>query len=362
MSAEAMVQPSDGLATGESPRFLRACRREPVDATPVWFMRQAGRSLPEYRAIRERATLAEIVADPALCTEVTLQPARRLGVDAAIVFADITTPLAGLGVDVEIVDGVGPVVGSPIRAAADVERLRDGDGVAAVAPLLEAIGILAREAPVPVIGFTGAPFTLAAYLVEGRSPRDLHATKRLLHGEPVVFERLMARLTDLSLEYARAQIRAGAAAVQVFDTWVGALAPRDYRVAVLPHHRRLFDGLAGLGVPLIHFGTGTAGLLELLAAAGGDVIGLDWRVDLAEGWARVGHGLAVQGNLDPAVLVAPWPIIDERVRDVLARAAGRRGHIFNLGHGILPETDPDVLRRIVDVVHERTAMTAGEVA
>ena len=342
-------------------RFLRACRREPVDATPVWFMRQAGRSLPEYRAVRERVSLAGIVADPGLCAEVSLQPVRRLGVDAAIVFADITTPLPGIGLGIEIVEGVGPVVDRPVRSAADLARLRPLDPEEAVGSLLDAIAILRRESPVPVIGFAGAPLTLAAYLVEGRTPRDLERTKALMHAEPETFGALLERLVDVDLAYLGAQVAAGAQAIQLFDSWVGALSPYDYRVSVLPHVRRLFDGLATLGVPTIHFGTGTAGLLEAMAEAGGDVIGLDWRVALGDAWARL-PGRAVQGNLDPALLLGPWDATAEQVRWVLDQARGRPGHVFNLGHGVLPGTDPDDLRRLVDLVHEETAVPADAAA
>ncbi|HEU0234865.1 MAG TPA: uroporphyrinogen decarboxylase [Candidatus Limnocylindrales bacterium] len=335
-------------------RFLQAARRQRTDATPVWFMRQAGRSLPEYRRVRERASLADIVGDAALCAEVSLQPVRRLGVDAAIVFADITTPLPGAGVAVELVESVGPVVAQPIRSAADVERLRPLDPAASVGPLLEAISILRRESPVPVIGFAGAPFTLAAYLIEGRSPRDLERTKVLMHAAPATFAALLARLVDLDLAYLGAQVAAGAEAVQLFDSWVGQLSPYDYRAHVQPHVRRLFDGLAERAVPTIHFGTGTAGLLGAMAEAGGDVIGLDWRIGLADGWSRV-PDRAVQGNLDPTLLLGPFDAVAGQAREILDDAAGRPGHIFNLGHGVLPETDPDALRRLVDLVHERTA-------
>jgi len=317
-------------------------------------MRQAGRSLPEYRAIRERATLAEIVADAALCTEVSLQPVDRLGVDAAIVFADITTPLPGSGIEVELVDGVGPVIARPIRTLADLERLRPFDPSASVGALLEAIGLIRRATPVPVIGFAGAPFTLAAYLIEGRSPRGLERTKAMLYGEPELWSSLMERLVDLDLAYLHAQVAAGAQAIQVFDSWVGGLSPGDYRISVAPHMRRLFEGLAELGVPTIHFGTSTAGLLTAMAEAGGDVIGLDWRIGLADGWSLVGDR-AVQGNLDPAVLLAGLDVAEFATDAILHEAAGRPGHIFNLGHGVLPETDPDHLRRLVDRVHERTA-------
>jgi uroporphyrinogen decarboxylase len=335
-------------------RFLRACRREPVDATPVWFMRQAGRALPEYRAVRERASLTDIVADAALCTEVSLQPVRRLGVDACIVFADITTPLPGIGVGVELREGIGPVIDRPIRTLADVERLQAFDPGASVGPLLAALGMLAAASPVPVIGFAGAPFTVAAYLVEGRSPRGLETTKTLMRSEPATWDALLGRIVDMDLAYLRAQVAAGAAAIQLFDSWVGALSPFDYRRSVLPHVRRLFDGLRDLGVPTIHFGTGTAGLLEAMAEAGGDVIGLDWRVELGAGWARV-PGRAVQGNLDPDTLLGPWDAVEAGARHVLAQADGRPGHVFNLGHGVLPATDPDVLRRLVDLVHSSAA-------
>jgi uroporphyrinogen decarboxylase len=343
--------------TDRSVRFLRACRRLPVDATPVWFMRQAGRSLPEYRAIRERATLAQIVADAALCTEVSLQPVDRLGVDAAIVFADITTPLPGAGIEVELVDGIGPVIDRPIRATADLERIRPFEPKASVGPLLEAIGLIRAASPVPVIGFAGAPFTLASYLIEGRASRALERTKAMLLGEPVLWAALLERLVDLDVAYLRAQVEAGAQAIQLFDSWVGALAPRDYRTAVAPHMRRLFEGLAGLDVPIIHFGTGTTGLLEAMAAAGGDVIGLDWRVGLADGWSRV-PDRAIQGNLDPAVLLADYAAAEAATDAILDDAAGRPGHIFNLGHGVLPGTDPDHLRRLVDRVHARTSPIA----
>ncbi len=331
-------------------RFLRACRLEPVDVTPVWFMRQAGRALPEYRAIRERASLTDIVADADLCAEVSLQPVTRLGVDACIVFADITTPLPGAGIAVELEEGIGPVVERPIRSPNDVDRLRAFDPGASVGPMLHAIATLARTSPVPVIGFAGAPFTLAAYLVEGRSPRGLETTKAFMRAEPGAWADLLDRLVDLDLTYLGAQVAAGAAVVQLFDSWVGGLSPYDYRTSVLPHVRRLFDGLAELGVPTIHFGTGTAGLLEAMAEAGGDVIGLDWRVDLGDAWARL-PGRGVQGNLDPDVLLGPWPGVAAQARHVLARAAGRPGHVFNPGHGVLPSTDPEALRHLVTLVH-----------
>jgi uroporphyrinogen decarboxylase len=339
-------------------RFLRAARCEPVDATPVWFMRQAGRSLPEYRRVRERATLAEIVRDPALCAEVTIQPVRRLAVDAAILFADITTPLPGICVDVEIVDGVGPVIGHPIRRREDLDRLPVTFDVDTVRPLLDAIGLLRRELDVPLIGFAGAPFTLASYLVEGGPKREALALRRLIHGNPVLAADLFDRVTTMTIAYLGAQVEAGVQAVQVFDSWIGALGPFDYERAVAPHMRRLFEALGGLGVPTIHFGTGAAGLLEKIAAAGGDVIGLDWRIALHDGWARV-PGRAVQGNLDPAVLLGPWDAVERQARWVLDEAGGRPGHIFNLGHGVLPETDPDQLKRLVELVHETSSQDPG---
>ena len=335
-------------------RFLRAVRGASVDATPVWFMRQAGRALPEYRRIRERATLLEITRDPALCAEVTLQPVRRLGVDAAILFADITTPFAGLGVDFDIREGVGPVIERPVRTADDVAALRPFEPEAAVAPLLEAIRLIRAESPVPLIGFAGAPFTLACYLVEGGPSRDFIKTKRLMHGQPETWARLLDILVDATIGYLRAQVEAGAEAVQVFDSWVGGLSPLDYELRLWPAMRRLFEGIRELGVPSIHFGVGTAGILELQASAGGDVIGLDWRISLSEGRRKVGDR-AVQGNLDPVLLLGSWEGVEESARWILAQNDRRPGHVFNLGHGVLPATDPDHLKRLVDLVHEHGA-------
>ena len=339
-------------------RFLAACARRPVDATPVWFMRQAGRALPEYRAIRERATLLEITRDAALCAEVTLQPVHRLGVDAAILFADITTPFAGLGVPFDIREGVGPVIERPVRSADDVRALRPFEPEAHVAPLLEAIRLIRAEASVPLIGFAGAPFTLACYLVEGGPSRDFVRTKTLMHADAGAWASLMDVLTETTARYLAAQVAAGAQAVQVFDSWVGGLSPLDYERGVLPWMSRLFDALRPLGVPAIHFGVGTAGLLGLQARAGGDVIGLDWRIALADGWSRVGDR-GVQGNLDPTLLLGPFEGVAATARWILGQADGRLGHVFNLGHGVLPGTDPDDLARLVDVVHETSARTAG---
>ncbi len=345
--------------TETSNRFLRACRREPVDQTPVWFMRQAGRSLPEYRAVRERASLIEITRQPELCAEVTLQPVRRLGVDAAILFSDIMAPLIAIGVDVELAEGVGPVIAEPVRHRRDLERLRELEPAGDVPHVLETIRLLREElAPmnVALIGFAGAPFTLASYLIEGRPSRDFTLTKQLMYSEPVLWNELMERLTRIVVPYIQGQIVAGAQAIQMFDSWVGCLSPRDYARYVQPHMRAIFEALAPpetLAMPLIHFGTGTATLLELMAEAGGDVIGLDWRVPLDEGWRRVGGAdrVAIQGNLDPAVLTAPWDVVRSEAEDVLRRAGGHPGHIFNLGHGVLPSTPPEMLERLVEFVH-----------
>jgi uroporphyrinogen decarboxylase len=338
-------------------RFLAACALRPVDATPVWFMRQAGRALPEYRAIRERATLLEITRDPALCAEVTLQPVRRLGVDAAILFADITTPFAGLGVPFDIREGVGPVVERPLRTAEDVAALRPFEPEASVSPLLEAIRLVRAESLVPLIGFAGAPFTLACYLVEGGPSREFTRTKTLIHADPAAWAALMDVLTTSTIRYLGAQVLAGAQAVQVFDSWVGGLSPFDYERSVLPWMARLFAGIRAMGVPAIHFGVGTAGLLALQARAGGDVVGLDWRIALADGWSRVGER-GVQGNLDPTLLLGPFDAVADAARWILSQAAGRPGHVFNLGHGVLPGTDPDDLARLVDLVHEVSASSA----
>jgi uroporphyrinogen decarboxylase len=334
------------------PLLVRACRREPVERTPVWFMRQAGRSLPEYRRLRERYGLFEIVDEPELCAEVTLQPVRAHGVDAAVMFADIMFPVIGMGVDVELVENVGPVVQRPIANAADVERLRVPDPEEVVPSILEAVRLV-REALDPeraVIGFCGGPFTVAGYLVEGRPTRDFLKVKALMYSEPDVWHALADRLAETFAAYVAAKVRAGADVIQLFDSWVGALSPADYAEFVAPYSARI---LAAVEVPTIHFGTGAATLLGAMADAGGDVIGLDWRIELDRGWDEVGER-GVQGNLDPALLLAPWERLEAGALDVLARAHGRPGHVFNLGHGVLPESDPADLRRLVELVHERT--------
>jgi len=338
------------------PLLVRAARREPVERTPVWFMRQAGRSLPEYRRIRERHSFYEINRSAELTAEVTLQPVLRHGVDAAVVFADIMTPVLAMGVDVELVEGVGPVVAEPVRTAGDVERLRVPEPLAEVAPVLEAIGIVRRELADEraVVGFCGGPFTVAGYLVEGRPSRDFAVTKALMYRESRVWHALLERLASTFAAYVLAQAEAGADAVQVFDSWAGVLSPADYAEFAARWSRHVLDALHDAGVPSIHFGTGTATLLSAMAGAGGDVVGLDWRVPLDQGWAAIGPDHGVQGNLDPAVLLGPWPRAEAAARDVLARAAGRPGHIFNLGHGVLPATDPDCLGRLRELVHAET--------
>jgi uroporphyrinogen decarboxylase len=333
------------------PLLVRAARREPLERTPVWFMRQAGRSLPEYRAIREQHSFWEVAHTPELCAEVTLQPVRRHGVDAAVMFADIMTPVLGMGLDVDLVEGVGPVVAEPVRTIADVERLRVPDPDEAFAPLLAAIRIVRGElAPEKaVVGFCGGPFTVAGYLVEGKPSREFATVKTLMYSEPEVWRALMEKLADCFGGYVAAQARAGADVVQLFDSWVGALSPADYEEFVAPWSARI---LAAVDVPTIHFGTGASTLLPAMARAGGDVIGLDWRIALDDGWALVGEERGVQGNLDPAVLLGPWERVETAARDVLARAGGRAGHIFNLGHGVLPRTDPDVVSRLAALVQE----------
>ncbi len=340
-------------------RFLDAARRRPVDVTPVWLMRQAGRSLPEYRKLRERWRLVDIVAQPELCAEVTLQPVRRLGVDAAVMFADIMLPLRGMGVEFELVEDVGPVIAHPITSPADVDRLRVPAGDEAAPQVITAVRQVVSESPVPVICFSGAPFTLASYLVEGRPSRDFLKVKAFMYTQPEAFERLLAKLAATMAAYLRAQVAVGAAAVQVFDSWVGALAREDYDARVLPHTRSLLDELAPLDVPRIHFGTNTAGLLASIASAGPDIVSLDWRVPLDAGWSIVGHERGVQGNLDPAVLLGPPDLVRERARDVLKRAGGRAGHIFNLGHGVHPSTPLENLQLLVETVHEWQVARVG---
>ncbi len=337
-------------------RFLRACRLEPVDATPVWFMRQAGRSFAAYRELRKRYGILELAKTPDLCAEVTLMPVRELGVDAAVVFADIMLPLEPMGVGLRIEPEVGPIIDSPIRSAADVAALRPFDP-AGVSFTLDAIRLVRQElgGRAGVIGFSGAPFTLACYLIEGRPSRDFATAKAFMYREPTAWHDLMGRLSEMIVSYLQAQVEAGADVVQLFDSWVGGLGPTDYREFVQPHVQRIFSALPH--VPTIHFGTGTSALLESMAEAGGDVIGLDHRISLADAWRRIGYDRGVQGNLDSARLLAGWDATRTGALAVLGEAAGRPGHVFNLGHGVLPDTDTDLLRRLVDLVHEQTART-----
>ena len=331
--------------------FLEACRGKPHDRVPVWFMRQAGRALPEYRAVRAKASMFDVIRTPELAAEVTMQPVRRLGVDAAILFSDIVVPVTAVGVGVELREGVGPVVDQPFRTDADLRRLRPFEPDVDAPYVADTVRLLARELDVPLIGFAGGPFTLASYLIEG-GPSKTHArTKALMHTEPRTWRELLDRLAGISLASLRAQVGAGAQAVQLFDSWAGALSPDDYRDHVLDASARIFSGLSDLGVPRIHFGVGTGELLGLLGAAGADVVGVDWRVPLDVARTRVAEGLALQGNLDPAVCLAPWEVVEAAALDVLRRNHGDPGHVFNLGHGVLPETDPDTLRRLVELIH-----------
>ncbi len=334
-------------------RFLRAARRLPVDATPVWFMRQAGRYMPEYRAIREKYSLLEICYQPELAAKVTLQPVRALGVDAAILFADILLPAIPLGVGLEFSKGEGPVLLNPVRSLADVENLRPVDPETDLGYVLDAIRILREQLDgTPLIGFCGAPFTVASYLIEGGASRDFLKTKTMMYADPHTWHALMEKLSLVLSDYLLAQIRAGAQAVQVFDSWVGALNAADYVEFVQPYSRQILQTAQATGVPVIHFGTGATTLLPAMKAAGGTVLGLDWRVPLDDGWDLVGQDVAIQGNLDPTLLFAPLPEIQKRVADILRRADGRPGHIFNLGHGILQHTPVDTVKAVVDMVHE----------
>jgi uroporphyrinogen decarboxylase len=341
------------LSVSADAPLLRAARRESTSYTPIWLMRQAGRYMPEYRAMRARFDFLDLCKNPEAAAEVTLQPVERLGVDAAILFADILLIVEPLGVGLTFGAGEGPVIARPVRSDADVARLRPIDVESAVGFVFDTVTRVKKALAdrVPLIGFAGAPFTVASYVVEGGASRDYLNVKRLMYEAPAAWQRLMELLVDATARYLNGQIVGGAEAVQVFDSWVGALAPEDYRAFVLPHMKALFAKIAP-GVPAIHFGTGTAALLPLMRQAGGQVIGLDWRVDLADGWRAVGHDVAVQGNLDPAVLLAAPAYIRKRTRAVLDAAAGRPGHIFNLGHGIHKDTPVAHVKALVDIVHE----------
>ena len=338
-------------------RFLAACRREEVDATPVWFMRQAGRCLAEYRELRERYDILTMARTPDLCARVTLMPVDTFGVDAAVLYADIMLPLEGMGVPFSIDPGIGPIVHDPVRSAADVEALSIIDAEEATPFLFETIRNLRHEldGKTALIGFAGAPYTVASYMIEGRPTKDFGRSKGLMFGQPEVWRRLMETLTEVTIRYLYAQVQAGVQVVQLFDSWMGSLGRREYEENVLPYSRRIFDALKVLGVPTIHFGTGTAGLLEQMTAAGSDIVSVDWRIPLDEAWRRIGHDRGIQGNLDPAVLMAPWEVIERESRRVLDYAEARPGHIFNLGHGVLADTPSEHLTRLVDLVHEVSA-------
>jgi uroporphyrinogen decarboxylase len=339
------------------PSLVRAARREPVERTPVWFMRQAGRSLPEYRKLRRRYGLFDIARQPELCAEVTLQPVRRHDVDAAVMFADIMLPVLGMGVEVELVENVGPVIAAPVRSMADVQRLVVPEPEESVPWALKSVRLVRDELreDQAVVGFAGGPFTVAGYLIEGKPTREFKLTKACMYGDPEVWHALMEKLSDAFSLYVAACVRAGADLIQLFDSWVGALSVADYREFVAPYSARVLDAV---DVPTIHFATGDAHLLEERALVGGDLIGVDWRVPLDVAWERIGGDRGIQGNLDGAVLLGPWERVEAGARDVLERAGGRPGHIFNLGHGVLPETEPELLGRLVRLVHETTLVAA----
>jgi uroporphyrinogen decarboxylase len=340
-----------------APLLVRALRREPVERTPVWFMRQAGRCLAEYRALRERHGILEMARTPELCARVTAMPVDRLGVDAAVLYADIMLPLDGMGVPFHIQPDLGPIVEAPVRSDADIRRLRIVPAEEATPYLFETIRALRRDLPAPValVGFAGAPFTLASYLIEGRPSRDLARTKALLFGAPDRWAALMEVLVEVLARYLRAQVAAGADVIQLFDSWAGALAPADYERSVLPYTARILGALTDLGIPRIHFATGNPALLPALGRAGAEAVSVDWRLPLDAAWERIGADRAIQGNLDPGICLAPFPVVAAAARDVLRRAAGRPGHVFNLGHGVLPETEADTLARLAALVQQETA-------
>ena len=336
-------------------RFLNACRRQPVDATPVWFMRQAGRYMPEYRALRERHSLLELCREPELATQVTMQPVNRIDLDAAILFSDLLLPLEPMGLPFDFIKGEGPAIETPIRTTADIDKLKTFEPRESLSHVLQAIRLIQRELAgrIPLIGFAGAPFTLASYAIEGGHSNNFALTKSLMYGHPEAWHRLCGKFAAIIGDYMVAQIEAGVDVVQIFDSWVGALSPADYREFVLPHTRTIFDAIGGR-VPTIHFGTGTSTFLGDLREAGGDVIGADWRIPLDEAWSRIGYDRGVQGNLDPTLLLGPTDRLLAGADDVLRRAGGRPGHIFNLGHGILPMTNLEQVQRLAEHVHARS--------
>jgi len=337
-------------------RFLAACHHRQPDATPIWFMRQAGRCLAQYRELRKRYDILTMAKTPELCAQVTLMPVEQFGVDGAILYADIMLPLEGMGISLEIQPEIGPIIHNPVRTMQDVEALRVIDAEDSTPYVMEAIRLVRNEieGKKAVIGFSGAPFTLACYMIEGHPSRDYTLAKSLMYGQPDVWNALMNKLTEVVSRYLVAQINAGVDVVQLFDSWVGALGPSDYKRFVQPYTRRIFETVKRTGTPSIHFGTGTASLLKLMAEAGGDVISVDWRVELDEAWACIGYDRGIQGNLDPTLLLTSWDVTEQGMYDVLRRANNRPGHIFNLGHGVLADTNPDMLRRLVDAVHETT--------
>ena len=335
-------------------RMLAACRLEPVDRTPVWFMRQAGRCFQEYRDLREKHEILTIARTPELSAKVTLLPVQQLHVDAAVMFADIMLPLDGMGVPFYIEPETGPIIPSPVRTEADVEALRVIEAEEATPYLFETIRMLRQELgdTAALVGFSGSPFTLACYMIEGRPSRTYDVAKSFMFAQPGPWHRFMEKLTEVVVRYLRAQVQAGIQVAQLFDSWVGVLSPSEYEEFVLPYSRRIFQETGALGVKTIHFGTGNASLLELMAGAGSDLVSVDWRVPLDRAWAQIGHQRGIQGNLDPAMLLAPFDVAREGALDILRRAGGRPGHVFNLGHGVLPDTRPDDLARLVELVHE----------
>ena len=348
------MSPHSGAA-----RFLDACHHKQPDATPIWFMRQAGRCLAQYRELRKRYDILTMAKTPELCAQVTLMPVEQFRVDGAVLYADIMLPLEGMGISLEIQPDIGPIIHNPVRTMQDVEALRVIDAEESTPYVMEAIRLVRNElvGKQAVIGFSGAPFTLACYMIEGRPSRDYAIAKSLMYGQPEVWNALMNKLTEVVSRYLVAQIDAGVDVVQLFDSWVGALGPSAYKRFVQPYTRRIFQAVKQTGTPTIHFGTATASLLELMAETGSDIVSVDWRVDLDEAWECIGYDLGIQGNLDPTLLLTSWDVVEQGMNDVLRRAQNRPGHIFNLGHGVLADTDPDMLRRLVDAVHETTART-----
>ena len=332
--------------------FLKACRCEPPEHVPVWFMRQAGRSLPEYRAVRKEGSILDAIKDPTLSAEITLQPIRRYGVDAAILFSDIIVPVHAVGFGIDIKPGVGPVTKDPFRSASDLKRLNHLDPDVDTPYVIETVKLCVSQLDIPLIGFAGGPFTIASYLIEGGPSRTYQETKRLMFEDPELWGQLMDRLTGICTSSLLSQIEAGASAVQLFDSWVGALSPSQYVRFVFPWVQKMFEEVSGTGVPIIHFGVATGELLSLMSEVGADVIGVDWRVPIDEARVRVGNKKALQGNLDPAILAAPWPSIEEEVLKILILNDGHPGHIFNLGHGVTPNVNPEVLERVVQLVQQ----------